>query len=66
MVAQVGSTINASENRKNCQINLLLNYPQGFTYTVMNTQFRGYADIPTGYTGLQSATYYFSGRMYTF
>jgi hypothetical protein len=65
MVAKVGTGITASEARKNCQINLLLNYPQGFTYTVLNTQFRGYADIPAGYTGMQSATCYFSGCMYT-
>jgi len=61
MVAQVGASATASDGRKNCQINLLLNYPSGFTYTVLNTQFRGFADIPSGYTGLQSATYYFSG-----
>ncbi|KAN0104588.1 protein of unknown function (DUF4360) domain containing protein [Hyaloscypha variabilis] len=61
MVAEVGDGTKPSDSRKNCQINLLLNYPQGFTYTVLNTQFRGYADIPAGYTGVQQATYYFSG-----
>jgi hypothetical protein len=65
MVAEVGDGTKPSDSRKNCQINLLLNYPQGFTYTVLNTQFRGYADIPAGYTGVQQATYYFSGRTYT-
>jgi len=64
MVAEVGGAAAAGASRKNCQINLLMHYPQGFTYTVLNTQFRGYADIPAGYTGLQSATYYFSGRTY--
>ena len=64
MVAEVGSGLAASKGRVNCQINLLMNYPQGFTYTVLNTEFRGFADIPAGYTGTQSATYYFSGRTY--
>jgi Domain of unknown function (DUF4360) len=64
MVASIGTGVAVTENRKNCQINLDLRYPSGFTYSVLNTQFRGYADLAAGVTGVQSATYYFSGCTY--
>jgi hypothetical protein len=61
MVASIGSGVAVTENRKNCQINLNLQYPAGFQYSILSTTFRGYASIAKGVTGLQQATYYFSG-----
>lgn len=66
MVASIGTGVAVTENRKNYQINLDLRYPLGFTYSVLNTQFRGYADLAAGVSGMQSATYYFSGCTYPF
>jgi hypothetical protein len=65
MIASLGGGASITDSRKDCQINLDLHYPQGFTYSVFNTEFRGYADIPAGFKGVQRADYYFSGSMYT-
>jgi len=61
MVASIGKGVAVTENRKNCQVNLNLQYPSGFQYSILDTTFRGYADLAKGVTGTQSATYYFSG-----
>lgn len=60
-VASLGSGIAVTENRKNCQLNINLQYPSGFQYSVLGTTFRGYSALTAGITGVQSATYYFSG-----
>ncbi|OBT42040.1 hypothetical protein VE00_07440 [Pseudogymnoascus sp. WSF 3629] len=61
-VASIGPTVAATENRKNCQLNLDLQYPSGFQYSIFTTQFRGYAALDKGVQGTQKATYYFSGQ----
>jgi len=60
-VASLGAGIAVTETRKNCQLNVNLQYPSGFQYSVLGTTFRGYASLTAGVTGVQSATYYFSG-----
>ncbi|ELR07643.1 hypothetical protein VC83_02450 [Pseudogymnoascus destructans] len=60
-VASIGPTVAATENRKNCQLNLDLQYPSG-QYSIFTTQFRGYAVLDKGVQGTQKATYYFSGQ----
>ncbi|KUJ16984.1 uncharacterized protein LY89DRAFT_646060 [Mollisia scopiformis] len=60
-VASLGTGVAVTENRKNCQLNVNLQYPSGFQYSVLGTTFRGYADLTAGVNGVQSATYYFSG-----
>lgn len=64
MVASIGKGVAVTENRKNCQINLDLQYPSGFQYSILDTMFRGYVDLEKGISGTQSATYYFSGCMF--
>ncbi|CZT10316.1 uncharacterized protein RCO7_02904 [Rhynchosporium graminicola] len=61
MVASIGTGVAVTENRKNCQLNINLQYPSGFQYSVLSTEFRGYADLQAGISGVQQATYYFSG-----
>jgi hypothetical protein len=60
-VASLGNGVAVTENRKNCQLNINLQYPSGFQYSVLGTTFRGYAALTAGVSGTQSATYYFSG-----
>jgi len=60
-VASIGPGIAVTQNRLNCQLNIDLQYPGGFQYSILGTQFRGYAGLDAGITGLQQATYYFSG-----
>lgn len=61
MVASIGTGVPITENRKNCQLNINLQYPPGFQYSIFSTEFRGYAGLSANVTGTQSATYYFSG-----
>jgi hypothetical protein len=60
--AQVGPTTEPSDARKYCQINLNLQYPGGFQYSILSTTFRGYAALQSGVNATLSALYYFSGR----
>jgi hypothetical protein len=60
-VAQAGKGITPSEYRKNCQLNIKLEYPSGWQFSIFKADYRGYAQIPKGDTGTCKATYYFSG-----
>jgi len=61
MVASIGPGIAVTDERVNCQLNIDLQYPGGFQYSILNTEFRGYAGLDKGVTGTQEVTYYFSG-----
>jgi hypothetical protein len=64
-IAQVGPNIAATEARKNCQLNVLVHAPQGFTYAISKVDYRGYANLAAGATALERANYYFSGMSTT-
>lgn len=53
-----------TESRQNCQLNIDLEYPSGFQYSVFSQVYRGYVELDADVTGTQGASYYFSGRMY--
>jgi hypothetical protein len=61
MVASIGPGVPITDERVNCQLNIDLEYPSGFQYSILSTEFRGYAGLDSGVTGTQEATYYFSG-----
>ncbi|KAI8892104.1 hypothetical protein BC833DRAFT_558303 [Globomyces pollinis-pini] len=61
-VASSGPGTTVKDTRKNCQVNVDLHYPQGFSYTINNIDYRGYVNVPAGVTGIQRANYYFSGQ----
>ncbi|KAF2820735.1 hypothetical protein CC86DRAFT_304601 [Ophiobolus disseminans] len=60
--AKVGSGKDVVDSRKNCQINLKLEYEQGFSFAVYSADYAGWADLDNGVTGTVKATYYFSGE----
>jgi len=60
--AEVGPGVPLIESRKNCQVLLTLNVPQGFTFAVGIVDYRGSADIASGSRGLFRATHYFQGE----
>src|SRR5439155_3826841 len=64
-LAQVGVGSKPTDFRKNCQLNLLVHVPQGFTYAIAQTDHRGFAHLARGATGLQRANYYFQGQSAT-
>ncbi|MET8847423.1 DUF4360 domain-containing protein [Amycolatopsis sp. NPDC004625] len=59
--AKAGGGVSALEGRKNCQINVLVHVPQGFTYAIAEADYRGYAHIESGASALEQANYYFTG-----
>lgn len=61
-VATVGPDVAVAEGRKNCQINIILHYPQGFQYSLLTADYRGFVDLEANITGTQKSTYYFAGN----
>ncbi|MCZ7459582.1 DUF4360 domain-containing protein [Streptomyces sp. WMMC940] len=60
-LAQVGGGASPVDFRKNCQLNLIVHVPHGFTYAVASADYRGYASLQRGATAVQQASYYFQG-----
>jgi len=60
-LARAGGAAGATEFRKNCQVNLLVHIPQGFTFAVAWADYHGRARLEAGASGLQRTNYYFMG-----
>ncbi|GIF19972.1 hypothetical protein BJ973_002123 [Actinoplanes tereljensis] len=60
--AQVGVGARPSDFRKNCQLALDVHVPQGYTYAISGTDYRGFAHIERGASGSETANYYFQGE----
>ncbi|MFJ3664882.1 DUF4360 domain-containing protein [Streptomyces sp. NPDC090106] len=60
-LAQAGGGSDPTAFRKNCQLNLIVHVPQGFTYAIASADYRGFAALQSGATGTQRASYYFQG-----
>lgn len=63
--AQAGAGSTPTQLRKNCQLNLRVHYPQGFTFGIASADYRGFAHLPRGARGMQLASYYFAGQSST-
>ena len=61
-VAEAGPGVALSAGRKNCQIAVDLRFPSGYSFSIMDVDYRGYAQIDRGASGVQQSTYYFSGQ----
>jgi hypothetical protein len=64
-LAQVGVGAKPIDFRKNCQLSLKIMAPGGFTYAIAQADYRGYAYLAPGATGLEKASYYFMGQSAT-
>src|SRR3954452_1524840 len=64
-LAQVGVGAKPTDLRKNCQLNVLVHVPQGFTYAITKADYRGYAHLQRGANATQRANYYFQGQSQT-
>ncbi|MGW7288316.1 DUF4360 domain-containing protein [Streptomyces sp. NPDC054847] len=60
-LAQVGGGAPSTAFRKNCQLNLIVHVPHGFTYAVASADYRGYASLQPGASSTEKASYYFQG-----
>ena len=64
-LAQAGAGAEPTDFRQNCQLNLRVTVPTGFTYGIARSEYRGFAHLEPGSTGLQRALYYFQGTAET-
>ncbi|MBQ0985661.1 DUF4360 domain-containing protein [Streptomyces sp. F63] len=64
-LAMVGVGAKPTDFRKNCQLNLAMQVPQGFTYAIAKVDYRGYAYLEDGASAMQKASYYFQGASNT-
>jgi hypothetical protein len=64
-LAQVGRGSKPTDFRKNCQMNLRVHVPQGFTYAIASAIYRGFASLVKGSSGIERANYYFQGQSQT-
>jgi Domain of unknown function (DUF4360) len=60
--AQVGVGAQPTDLRKNCQLNLRVHVPSGFTYAIAEADYRGFGHLEKGATGQERANYYFQGN----
>jgi hypothetical protein len=60
-LAQAGGDSPATAFRKNCQLNLIVHVPQGFTYAIASADYRGFASLQPGASSTEKASYYFQG-----
>jgi len=64
-LAQVGVGARPTDFRKNCQLNLKVQVPQGFSYAIARVDYRGFAYLADGAIGTEKASYYFTGMPQT-
>ncbi|MFI8187674.1 DUF4360 domain-containing protein [Streptomyces sp. NPDC085946] len=64
-LAQAGGGSDPTAFRKNCQLNLVVHVPQGFTYAIASADYRGFAALQPGASATQRASYYFQGSSNT-
>ncbi|GAA2115364.1 DUF4360 domain-containing protein [Streptomyces synnematoformans] len=60
-LAAAGAGASPLDFRKNCQLSLVLDVPSGFTYAIQSVDYRGYAYLADGASGLEQASYYHMG-----
>ncbi len=64
-LAEVGPGVKARDSRKNCQLNLNVHVPQGFTYAIASAEYRGFASLAKGAQAIHRANYYFQNTQPT-
>ncbi|MFM9441845.1 DUF4360 domain-containing protein [Streptomyces acidiscabies] len=64
-LAQAGGSSDPTAFRKNCQLSMVVHVPGGFTYAIASVDYRGFASLQRGASGMQRASYYFQGSPQT-
>jgi hypothetical protein len=64
-VAEIGPGQPLSKSRRNCQILIDLDFPQGWSFTMFDADYRGYLSVEAGVSGSQQSQYYFQGETQT-
>jgi hypothetical protein len=63
--AQNGGGVPVSQARASCVLTVSVSVPQGYTFGINKTTFRGWADLADGATGTLSTQYWFVGQAQT-
>ncbi|RKS79105.1 uncharacterized protein DUF4360 [Actinomadura pelletieri DSM 43383] len=58
--AQAGAGSSPSQSRRYCQVSLRMTVPEGFTYGIVSSTYRGYAQIQEGARAIVNANHSFS------
>lgn len=61
-IASVGPGIPITENRKNCDLTFEIHFPKGWSLTIFDTRYEGYAKLGPKVTALQRSTYRWGGQ----
>ncbi|KAJ7581346.1 hypothetical protein C8J56DRAFT_794216, partial [Mycena floridula] len=61
--AQGGPGISIAENRRNCQATLNVHVPQGFSFAIVDVDYRGFYQLDNKVKALHDAIYYFQGQI---
>ena len=64
-VATAGDGEAPTDFRKNCQLNVSVGVPSGWTYGILEVDYRGFAYMDNDARGTLSADYYFAGQPQT-
>ncbi|MFD8496635.1 DUF4360 domain-containing protein [Amycolatopsis sp. NPDC059657] len=59
--AQAGGGANPVDSRKNCQVNVRVSLPPGYTYGLAGTTYTGFAHLEAGASALHRVSLYFQG-----
>ena len=65
-IATAGSGASPVAFRKNCQLNVSVGVPSGWTFGILAVDYRGYAHLGNGARGTLSASYYYAGLPQTY
>jgi len=63
--ALAGPGVSFSQKRKNCQVNVSMDIPSGWSYTLFTVDTRGYVSLQPGVRAMEQSTYYFQGQSLT-
>jgi hypothetical protein len=64
-IAEVGRGVPVNEARRNCQVNIDLDYPSGWSFAIESVDYRGYASLERGVVAVLSSTSYYAGATQT-
>ena len=64
-IATAGRGAAPTDFRKNCQLNVKVGVPSGWTFGILEVDYRGYAFLDKNARGTLSADYYFAGQSQT-
>ena len=63
--AAAGPGVPFGQKRKNCQVNVSMDIPNGWSYTLFTVDTRGYVSLQPGVRAMEQSTYYFQGQQLT-